>query len=268
MQTKLKEKERGAKPVAYFRAFSPALFNLVAIATSPGNLHRQTAAATNKVCRLANWRTGEGKFPSWAAIWWPFKAIFQRCLPVASFSASAIASATAKTAKDQKRFAVFPAAPALRLPLRLFRRSFVVRSQQLPALSTFRCHSVSKPFSVCLFMIYVVSPRSFHNLSGLQRPEEGKNRGKTHHLSVNAVSSSCYGVNLSLENKQGEKNWKKNGRKNLSRTCKSWGDLLRNFVGFSSPSFSWFPVPRSPFPLTFSSLTSISICLANYFKRT
>lgn len=267
MQTKLKEKERGAKPVAYFRAFSPALFNLVAIATSPGNLHRQTAAATNKVCRLANWRTGEGKFPSWAAIWWPFKAIFQRCLPVASFSASAIASATAKTAKDQKRFAVFPAAPALRLPLRLFRRSFVVRSQQLPALSTFRCHSVSKPFSVCLFMIYVVSPRSFHNLSGLQRPEEGKNRGKTHHLSVNAVSSSCYGVNLSLENKQGEKIEKKTAGKTSVEHAKVEVICLETLWVFLPLLFL---VPRSPFPvpLTFSSLTSISICLANYFKRT
>jgi len=66
---KLKRNEscRAAETIAYFRAFSPALFNLVAIA----NLHRQTAAATNKVCRPARKILGFSS-PSW----WPFKAIW------------------------------------------------------------------------------------------------------------------------------------------------------------------------------------------------
>lgn len=153
-----------------------------------------------------------------------------------------------QNSKRPKRFAVFPAAPALRLPLRLFRRSFVVRSQQLPALSTFRCHSVSKPFSVCLFMIYVVSPRSFHNLSGLQRPEEGKNRGKP---------TTCQSMQFRRVVMELTFHWRTNKEKKIEKKTAGKTSVEHAKVEVICLETLWvflpllfpgspFPVPRSP----------------------
>lgn len=63
---------RSGKPIAYFRAFSSALFNLVAIA-------RQFAQTNCSCHKQSSAFLGEENARAEAPFWWPFKAIWSDC---------------------------------------------------------------------------------------------------------------------------------------------------------------------------------------------